>query len=69
MSSCGFTSYRSMLLVACCLIGAGCAHDTYQERADLIKHHSDEFYDSLKANRVESAIRSNEQIEAMASQM
>ena len=69
MSSCGFTSYRSMLLVACCLIGAGCAHDTYQERADLIKNHSDAFYDSLKANRVESAIRNNEQIEAMANQM
>jgi hypothetical protein len=69
MSNCGFTSYRSMLLVACCLIGASCAHDTYLERADLIKNHSDAFYDSLKANRVESAIRSNEQIEAMASQM
>ena len=69
MSSRGFTSYRSMLLVACCLIGAGCAHDTYQERADLIKNHSDAFYDSLKANRVESAIRNNEEIEAMANQM
>ena len=69
MSSCGFISYRSMLLVACCLIGAGCAHDTYQERADLIKNHSEAFYDSLKANRVESAIRNNEQIEAMANQM
>ena len=69
MSSCGFTSYRSLLLVACCLIGAGCAHDTYQERANLIKNHSDAFYDSLKANRVESAMRNNEQIEAMANQM
>jgi hypothetical protein len=57
------------VLVACCLIGAGCAHDTYQERASLIKNHADAFYDSLKANRVESAIRDNEQIEAMASQM
>lgn len=69
MSRCRFTLYRSMLLVACCLIGAGCAHDTYQERADLIKNRSDAFYDSLKANRVESAIRNNEQIEAMANQM
>jgi hypothetical protein len=64
-----FTSYRSLLLVVCCLIGASCAHDTYQERANLIKNHADAFYDSLKANRVESAIRDNEQIEAMASQM
>ena len=58
-----------MVLVACGLIGAGCAHDTYQERANLIKDHADGFYDNLKANRVESAIRDNEQIEAMANQM
>ena len=61
--------YRFLLLVACCVIGAGCAHDSYQERANLIKSHADSFYDSLKTNRVESAIRDNEQIEAMASQM
>lgn len=62
-------SYTSMLLVACGLIVASCAHDTYQERANLIKDHADAFYDNLKTNRVESAIRNNEQIEAMASQM
>jgi hypothetical protein len=61
--------YKSLLLIACCVIGAGCAHDTYQERANQIKSHADSFYDSLKTNRVESAIRDNEQIEAMASQM
>src|SRR5689334_23774903 len=48
---------------------AACAHDTYQQRADLIKEHSEAFYTHLKANRVESAIRENEQIEAMASDM
>jgi hypothetical protein len=69
MSRPGFASYRPLLLAVCCLIGSACAHDTYQERANLIKNHSDAFYDSLKANRVESAIRSNEQIEAMAYQM
>jgi hypothetical protein len=63
------TPYKSLLLIACCVIGAGCAHDTYQERANQIKSHADSFYDSLKSNRVESAIRDNEQIEAMASQM
>lgn len=62
-------SYRSLLLIVGCLIGTSCAHDTYQERANLIKNHTDTFYDSLKANRVESAIRENEQIEAMASRM
>jgi hypothetical protein len=69
MSRRRLASYRSMLLVACCLIGASCAHDTYQERADMIKNHSEAFYDNLKANRVESAIRNNELIEAMANQM
>ena len=58
-----------MMLVACGLILTSCAHDTYQARANLIKDHADAFYDNLKANRVESAIRDNEQIEAMASQM
>jgi hypothetical protein len=64
-----FASYRSMMLVACSLILASCAHDTYQERANLIKNHTEAFYDNLKSNRVESAIRDNEQIEAMASEM
>ena len=64
-----FVSCTSILLVACGLFVASCAHDTYQERASLIKNHADTFYDNLKTNRVESAIRANEQIEAMASQM
>ena len=65
----GFASYKSLILVACSLILASCAHDTYQERATLIKNHAGAFYDNLKTNRVESAIRDNEQIEAMASEM
>ena len=48
---------------------ACCAHSPYQERANLIKNHAGAFYDNLKSNRVESAIRDNEQIEAMASEM
>ena len=64
-----FSAYRSLVLVACFLIVASCVHDTYQERANVIKNHADAFYDNLKANRVESAIRENEQIEVMASQM
>jgi tetratricopeptide (TPR) repeat protein len=51
------------------LFFGACAHDTYQQRADLVKEHSEAFYTHLKANRVESAIRENEQIEAMASEM
>ena len=64
-----FAAYRSTVFVVCALILASCAHDTYQERANLIKNHADAFYDNLKANRVEAAIHENEQIEAMASQM
>ena len=64
-----FALYRSMLVMACGLTLASCAHDTYQDRANLIKNHAEAFYDNLKTNRVESAIRSNEQIEAMASEM
>ena len=48
---------------------SSCAHDTYQQRADVVKDHSEAFYTHLKANRVESAIRENEQIEAMAGEM
>jgi hypothetical protein len=55
--------------VACSFLLTFCAHDTYQERADLVKEHSEAFYTHLKANRVEAAIRENEQIEAMASEM
>lgn len=64
-----FASYWSIVAVACSLILASCAHDTYEERANLIKSHAEAFYDNLKTNRVESAIRDNEQIEAMASEM
>ena len=64
-----FALYRSMLVMACGLTLASCAHDTYQDRANLIKNHAEAFYDHLKTNRVEAAIRSNEQIEAMASEM
>jgi tetratricopeptide (TPR) repeat protein len=64
------TLSRSKKLIAVsALFLSSCAHDTYQQRADLVKEHSDAFYSYLKANRVESAIRENEQIEAMASEM
>ena len=48
-----FAPFGLLLVVACSLIGTGCAHDTYQERANLIKDHADAFYDNLKANRVD----------------
>ena len=57
------------LAASAVLILTSCAHDTYQQRADLVKDHSAAFYTHLKANRVESAIHENEKIEAMASDM
>lgn len=47
----------------------GCTHDTYQQRADIVKDHVEAFYSHLKTNHVEAAVRENEQIEAMAGQM
>jgi len=57
------------LLIVSSLLLARCAHGSYQERADRVKEHSDAFYAYLKADRVEYAIRENEQIEAMAGEM
>lgn len=51
------------------LLAFGCTHDTYQQRTDILKDHVEAFYAHLKANRVESAIHENEQIETMAAQM
>jgi tetratricopeptide (TPR) repeat protein len=62
-------SWSKQLILAAGILFLSCAHDTYQQRADLIKDHSEAFYTHLKANRVEAAIRENEQIEAMASEM
>jgi hypothetical protein len=51
------------------LLWSGCAQDSYQRRADVMKDHVEAFYSHLKANRVRSAIHENEQIELMADQM
>jgi len=62
-------SRSKKLIAVSALLLSSCAHDTYQQRGDLVKEHSEAFYTYLKTNRVESAIRENEQIEAMASEM
>lgn len=51
------------------LLAFGCTHDSYQQRADIVKDHVEAFYSHLKANRVEPAVHENEQIEAMAAKM
>ncbi len=64
--------YASMTILAssfAMLLSASCTHDTYQQRADVVKDHVEAFYSHLKANHVEAAVRENEQIEAMAGEM
>ncbi|MBY0249335.1 MAG: hypothetical protein K2Q17_16875 [Nitrospiraceae bacterium] len=56
-------------LISFALTFSGCAHDTYQHRADIIKDHVEGFYSHLKANRVGAAVHENQQIEAMADEM
>lgn len=51
------------------LLVFGCTHDTYQQRANIVKDHVEAFYAHLKVNRVEAAVHENEQIEAMAAIM
>ena len=62
-----FTLWAPVLLGS--FLFVHCAHDIYQERANAVKNHTEAFYTHLKANRVESAVRENEQIEAMAAEM
>ena len=63
------SSLASVLSLTVLLLVTSCTHDPYQQRVDLIKGHVESFYSNLKADRVASAIRDNEQIEAMAGQM
>ena len=46
---------------------AGCAHDLYQQRTDMMKEHIQGFYDHLRSNRVRAAVLENERLEALVS--
>jgi hypothetical protein len=58
-----------VLFLTFMLVTYSCTHDPYQERADAIQDHVEAFYSKLYSEPVASAIRDNEQIEAMAGQM
>ena len=62
-------TYRLSSIVICCFLLVGCAHDFYQQRAEMIQGHVAAFQANMKAERVEAAILENEEIEAMASQV
>lgn len=62
--------YRRIIsLMVCCLLFAGCAHDFYQQRTDMINARVAAFHANLKADRVEAAILENEEIEEVASEV
>ncbi len=68
----GFRLWSGLIaytLTGFAVIFSGCAHDTYQHRADIIKDHVAGFYSHLKANRVGAAVHENQRIEAMADEM
>lgn len=69
-TSIGRFFYRTTgIILLFVLFLSGCAQDSYQRRADVMKNHIDNFYTHLKANRVAAAVHENEQIEVMADQM
>ena len=61
--------WQSLLLISFCLALADCSHDIHEKRADTIKDHVESFYNHLKHDRVAAAIRENEAIEQLSSQL
>lgn len=61
--------WQKLLLFAVCLALAHCSHDIHEKRADTIKAHIESFYDHLKHDRVAAAVRENEAIEQLSSQL
>lgn len=62
-------SHLAALLLLIGVSSAGCAKDIYQQRADIIKGHTQAFYRSLEQGRVAAAVSENEQIEWLARDM
>jgi phage terminase small subunit len=60
---------RSLLLLSLCLTLAHCSHDIHEKRADTIKDHVESFYNHLKHDRVAAAVRENEAIEHLSTQL
>jgi len=63
------TVFFQISSIVLCLLLAGCGHDFYKQRADVLRAHSTAFQANLKANRIEAAIFENEEIEATASEV
>lgn len=61
--------WQGPLMLALCLGLANCSHNIHEKRADLIKGHVESFYDHLKHDRVAAAIRENEAIEQLSTEL
>lgn len=61
--------WQGVTLLALCLTLMHCSHDIHEKRADTIKDHVEAFYDHLKHDRVAAAVRENEAIEQLSSQL
>ena len=57
------------LVIAAALLFVQCTHDVHEKRADTIKDHVEAFYDHLRHDRVAAAMRENEAIEQLSSQL
>ncbi len=61
--------WQGLLLLSACLTLVHCFHDIHEQRADTVKDHVEAFYDHLKHDRVAAAVRENEAIEHLSSQL
>lgn len=61
--------WQRLILLAACLTLAHCSHDIHEKRAGTIKDHVEAFYDHLTHDRVAAAVRENEAIEHLSSQL
>ncbi len=65
--------HRFLSLAGVAMLGGamvvGCAQDIYQQRAHIVKGHTESFYRHLQEGRVAAAVAENEQIEVLAGEM
>lgn len=61
--------WKELLLFVVGVVLTHCSHDIHEKRVDNIKAHVESFYDHLKHDRVAAAVRENEAIEQLSSQL
>lgn len=61
--------WQRLALVSACVMLTHCSHDIHEKRADTVKDHVEAFYDHLRHDRVAAAVRENEAIEHLSSQL